>query len=302
MNSAWAKETPEKHSPGVNRSRGNQPAPMQHLEPVLAAWYEATVKLERTHRLLQAEVRRLSEELAAKNRQLQRKTRLEDLGRVASHVAHEVRNSLVPLTLYVSLLRRHTAGNAACEELLDKMQGALTGLDAMVQDLLHFAADRQPQCQSVQVAPVVRQLCEDLAPQLQAQGIDLVLDVPEPTTVWADPDMFRRAVLNLLFNALDVMRQGGTLSITAVETPQGLELEVADSGPGLSDEARRRAFEPFFSTKNNGTGLGLAIVSHILEQHQGSVLACNCPEGGAAFTLRFPPAPKSEPLQLAPAA
>ncbi len=300
---------PGNESPRLQRFQPEEPpfpgrgsAPAEHLEPVLAAWYEATVKLERTHRLLQAEVRRLSEELAAKNRQLQRKTRLEDLGRMASHVAHEVRNSLVPLTLYVSLLRRHTAQDAACQELLDKMQGALTGLDAMVQDLLHFAADRRPQCQPVEVAPVVRRLCEDLAPQFQAQGIDLVLDLPEGACVWADPDMFRRAVLNLLFNALDAMPDGGTVSVTAVETPHGLELEVADTGPGLSDEARRRAFEPFFSTKSNGTGLGLAIVAHILEQHHGSVLACNCPEGGAAFTLRFPPMPQPAELPLARAA
>ncbi len=289
-------------SPPAGGGSRSVPPSAQHLEPVLAAWYEATVKLERTHQLLQAEVRRLSEELAAKNRQLRQKTRLEDLGRVASHVAHEVRNSLVPLTLYVSLLRRHTAENAACQELLDKMQGALTGLDAMVQDLLHFAADRQPQCQQLQLAPLLHRLCQDLAPQLQAQGIDLVLDVPQGLSLWADPDMFRRAVLNLVFNALDAMPQGGTLSITATRGPQGVEVEVADSGPGLSDEARRRAFEPFFSSKPNGTGLGLAIVSHILEQHGGSVLACNCPDGGAAFTLRFPPPPKSQEVPRSRAA
>jgi signal transduction histidine kinase len=65
-------------------------------------------------------------------------------------------------------------------------------------------------------------------------------------------------------------------------------LEVADTGAGLGDEVKRRAFEPFFSTKSHGTGLGLAIVERIAEAHGGECLAQNCPDGGAAFTLRFP--------------
>ena len=69
---------------------------------------------------------------------------------------------------------------------------------------------------------------------------------------------------------------------------RGFELEIADSGPGLRDDVRRRMFEPFFTTKSSGTGLGLAIVGRIAEVHGGQITACNCPEGGAAFTLQIP--------------
>ena len=69
----------------------------------------------------------------------------------------------------------------------------------------------------------------------------------------------------------------------------GLDLEVADSGPGISAAVRSRVFEPFFTTKSGGTGLGLAIVYRIAEVHGGDVSVTNCPEGGAAFTLRLPP-------------
>jgi signal transduction histidine kinase len=100
--------------------------------------------------------------------------------------------------------------------------------------------------------------------------------------------MLRRAVLNLVLNALDAMPDGGTLQITAVAAPSCVELEVADSGPGLSADVLPRVFEPFFTTKQGGTGLGLAIVSRIAEAHGGSITATNCPEGGAAFTLRIP--------------
>ena len=84
------------------------------------------------------------------------------------------------------------------------------------------------------------------------------------------------------------MPDGGRLVFTSYNGPFGFELEVADSGHGLSEETRRRAFEPFYTTKSGGTGLGLAIVQRVAEVHGGDVTALNCPEGGAAFTLRLP--------------
>ena len=84
------------------------------------------------------------------------------------------------------------------------------------------------------------------------------------------------------------MPEGGDLVITSYDGVRGFELEVADSGPGLSDEDKRRVFEPFYTTKQNGTGLGLAVVYHVAEAHGGTVTAANCPEGGAAFTIKFP--------------
>jgi signal transduction histidine kinase len=100
--------------------------------------------------------------------------------------------------------------------------------------------------------------------------------------------MLRRAVLNLALNAMEAMPDGGELNLTACTGRYGIEIEITDSGPGLSEEARRRAFEPFFTTKSSGTGLGLAIVHRIVDVHGGDIVATNCPEGGAAFILRFP--------------
>src|SRR6187397_1283889 len=101
----------------------------------------------------------------------------------------------------------------------------------------------------------------------------------------ADADMLKRAVLNLVLNALDALPDGGELTLTACRTGQGLEIEVADSGPGVPPELLDRLFEPFFTTKSSGTGLGLAIVERIVAAHGGRAQVVNCPEGGAAFTL-----------------
>ena len=258
------------------------------LQAVLAAWHTATLRLEKTHQALREEVGHLTRELEVKNRELARKNRLADLGQMASHVAHEVRNNLVPVTLYLSLLRRRLSGDAAGLETLDKIAAGFHALDVMVNDLLSFTSDRDPQIQTFPLGKLLEDIRASLWPQLEAQRIGMVLEVAAEHCLRADREMIRRAVLNLVLNGLDAMPEGGTLTLASAAEPEGLALEVADSGPGLPDDVLPRIFEPFFTTKQGGTGLGLAIVSRIAEAHGGSVTARNAPGGGAAFTLRLP--------------
>lgn len=258
------------------------------LHAVLSAWHGATDRLRETHETLRREVRRLTDELEIKNRELARKNRLADLGQMASHVAHEVRNSLVPLTLYLSQLRRRLRGTNEAEVILDKIDNGFSALETIVTDLLQFTSHRDPIRQSVSLDALVHEICDSLAPQLSAQGIRIEFDIAPGFIVNADPDMLRRAVLNLVLNAVDAMPRGGELVVTGTADGDAIELEIADSGPGITRRDARRLFEPFFTTKQGGTGLGLAIVERIAALHGGHVSACNCPQGGAAFTIRIP--------------
>jgi signal transduction histidine kinase len=259
------------------------------LEAVLAAWHTATVRLEQTHEALRAEVRRLTDELEVKNRELARKKRLADLGQMASHIAHEVRNNLVPVTLYLSLLRRRVSDDAGSLDVLLKIEAGFAALNVTVNDLLHFTAERDPQLQAFRLGKLVEEVYGTLVPQLSAQSIRTRNKVDGRLSVTADRDMLRRAVLNLVLNAVDAMPEGGTLTVSASSGPKGIDLSVSDTGQGLSEEAQRRAFEPFFTTKRGGTGLGLAIVYRIAEVHGGRISAANARGGGAAFTLTIPP-------------
>jgi signal transduction histidine kinase len=258
------------------------------LETVLSAWQEATARLEQTHEALREEVRRLTDELEVKNRELARKNRLADLGQMASHVAHEVRNNLVPVTLYLSLLRRRISGDSGSLEVLEKIESGFAALDVTVNDLLHFTSDRDPRLQPVPLARLIEDVEATLAPQLSAQSIRSVIRIDGNLCVTADRDMLRRAVLNLVLNAVDAMPGGGTLTVSASSGPQGVELAVADTGEGMSEETARRAFEPFYTTKQGGTGLGLAIVYRIAEVHGAEITAAPGSEGGSVFTLTIP--------------
>jgi signal transduction histidine kinase len=266
-------------------SLGDEPS----LAAVLEAWNDATERLQRTHESLQAEVARLTDELAAKDAELARQTRLADLGRMAAHVAHEVRNSLVPVNLYLSLLRRRLSDDAGSLDVLAKVEAGFTALDATVNDLLNFTSHREPQWRSFILQDLIGEIFDSLAPQLEAQGIEVDVDVPPNTVVMADREMMRRAILNLVLNAVDAMPRGGDVVVTSYERHGGLELEIADSGPGLPENDLPRLFDPFFTTKPTGTGLGLSIVHRIVEAHGGRLTAMNCPEGGAAFTIELPP-------------
>ena len=258
------------------------------LAELLDAWNTATLRLEQTHAALQGEVARLSDELEIKNRELSRKNRLADLGQMASHVAHEVRNNLSPVTLYLSLLRRRVESDSAALEILSKVEAGFTALEATVNDLLSFTAHRQPHWRKFMVGDLIDEVCQSMTPQLEAQGVEIDLDVPPNTLLEADRELVRRALLNLVINALDVMPSGGQLVFTSFDGAGAFELEVADSGPGLTEEQAKKLFEPFYTTKDHGTGLGLSVVRNVAEAHGGKVTAQNCPEGGAAFTLTFP--------------
>lgn len=257
------------------------------LQTVLAAWHSATLRLERTHVTLQEEVRRLTDELETKNRELARKDRLADLGQMAAHVAHEVRNNLVPVSLYMSLLRRRLRDDEASLDVLGKIESGFQALDVTVNDLLHFTSDRDPHWDEFSVSELFQEISDSLRPQLTAQAIDISIDAERAAGATADREMIRRALLNLVLNAIDAMPDGGRLELAA-SLDNGLQLSVTDTGPGLGEETLQRLFEPFVTTKQSGTGLGLTIVERIAEVHGGAVTAENVPGQGARFTLHLP--------------
>jgi signal transduction histidine kinase len=140
----------------------------------------------------------------------------------------------------------------------------------------------------------VEEILSSLEPRLQDQAIQTTIDIPSDQTVTADRELFGRAVRNLVLNAVDAMPRGGSIVATSSDGPHGVELEIADTGPTLSEEEREQAFELVPSAQRGGSGWGLAVVRRIAELHGGIVSAANCPEGGAAFTLRMPHKPALE--------
>jgi signal transduction histidine kinase len=135
---------------------------------------------------------------------------------------------------------------------------------------------------------LVDEVAQSLTARCKEQSIDVVLDISAKLTVSGDRRLLLRAVEQLMLGAIAAMPEGGSLWATSAAGKGAVELEIADTGPTLSDEGRRHVFDSAGTTERGASGWELAMAHHIAQIHGGSITAANCPEGGAAFTLRLP--------------
>ncbi len=268
------------------------------LVAVLRTYNEVTERLKRSHESLAREVCRLREELYEKNKQLQRRERLAGLGEMAAGVAHEIRNPLGGIGLFVSLLESDLADRPRQLAILRKMSAAIRDLESLVSDILAFAGDAEPNRQRVSAGELLDAVMERAMPKAQALHTRIEIDSAIlPAMVYCDPAQVGRAIVNLVFNALDAAGNGGHIRIRREARRRDdrlIRVVVEDDGPGIAPDLLHRIFNPFFTTKDNGTGLGLAIVHRIAESNGGSVTAGNRQGGGAAFVLSLPSARVTE--------
>ncbi len=177
---------------------------------------------------------------------------------MARRLAHELKNPLFPIQLSIETLRR------AWDEP--------GGRD-------RFAA-------------LFRESSDTVLDELQSLR-RIIEEAPGLGAVSADRALLARALGNLVANALEAMPEGGTLRVRAAPAPDGVVIEVADTGPGLDEEQRTRLFTPYYTTKKGGTGLGLAIVQGIVSDHAGRIEARSAPGEGTTFSLYLPRDPAS---------
>lgn len=216
-----------------------------------------------------------------------RQERAANLGQMASHLAHEIRRELLPIRMQVKHLRQ-LQQHAVAAEVVDKLDADLALLEATVEDLVHFVSRPKPSREPVTLTELVGEVLAQADAQIRRQNVQAQVDIPADCTVHVDRQLFRRAVANLVQNALDAMPEGGALLITGYRGKSEWELEIADSGPGIAREERNSVFQPFYSTKGAGIGLGLSVVDQIVRAHGGTISVLNCADGGAAFTLHLP--------------
>jgi two-component system sensor histidine kinase HydH len=171
-------------------------------------------------------------------------------------------------------------------------------LDELVQDYLSLVRVSNIELQPEDLGLCVQAWSTEMQVQAASQGVTLQMKGLEDLgQVQFHASTLRRAVLNLVQNALDVVAEGGTVSITGQTTATQVQLQVRDTGSGIAAERLERIFEPLYTTKPGGTGLGLYIVREIVAAHGGQVTVASVEGQGTTFTITLPRALAKESIQ-----
>jgi nitrogen fixation/metabolism regulation signal transduction histidine kinase len=208
---------------------------------------------------------------------------------LASRVAQEIKNPMVAINTFAQLLPRKYESADFREAFGEVVQKEVSRINNVVETLFEFARHTRLVTETSDVNETVRNVLRSFEDELASRSITLET---QWTTEHTDADMdavfFSQALHNVVQNSIDAMPEGGKLKITTKASGNGVEVLVADTGPGISEQDAPLVFTPFFSTKEQGMGLGLTVASRIMRQHEGDLRLVPDPEGGASFALRIP--------------
>ena len=256
----------------------------------------ATSELARNYE----ELKRLNEALFESQRQLSQSEKLAALGEVSAAMAHQIGTPLNSISGYIQLMLQE--GNLQPEDRnrLKIIESQLDRLADSVKNLLIFTRQPKPLLKPLNVNEVLEELIRLSLPWRHARNVTLLSSLSsEVPSILGDPTHLQTLFLNLITNALDAMPQGGHLSISTqlqfTQAPSGengrwVEISIADTGIGITEESKKLIFDPFFTTKKigEGTGLGLAICEKIIKEHAGRLEVESEVGKGSTFSIFIP--------------
>lgn len=257
------------------------------LAEVMERFTESSSKLELRHTALMQEVEELREQLRRKDEEMKRSERLAMLGETAAALAHEVRNPLGAISLFVSMLKSDLTDRPQSMSLVDEIEKSISSLDQVVSNVLHFAKNNKLHLGPVNLHSIVQETRQHFS-GLYGSNARIYASLNGNPFIVADEQALRQCLYNMMTNALQVTAFAGEIAIVVTEDTEKetVSLVVRDNGPGIPQEILPRMFEPFASGRREGTGLGLSIVKRIVVAHGGEISARNTP--GAELTVVLP--------------
>ncbi len=221
-----------------------------------------------------------------------------EIARLVGGLAHEIKNPLSTIRLNMELLAEDLADSDSARDRralrkIETVQRECQRLQDLLDDFLSFAKVRRLRLEPTDLNEQVRQVLEFFRPKAHEAGIEIVdyLTGNLPT-VLVDRESLHGALLNLVINAEQAMPQGGQLVVRTHVTPDGVALDLIDTGCGMEPETAAQAFDAFYSTKSGGSGLGLPIARRIIEAHGGRITLLSEPGRGTQVTITLPLPPR----------
>ena len=224
---------------------------------------------------------------------LARAEHLSKIGQLASGIAHEIKNPLNFISLSIDYIKEKykpedEVRDRRFQTLIASMKDEIHRLKKLIEDFLNYGRPLVVHKQFFDVSHLMEQVLSLVNVKAQEQGVDIEPKGLKIKQIFADPELIKTCFLNVILNAFQALPDGGRLSIEMKQIDQTLYLWFVDNGPGISDEALTRVFEPYFTTKDVGLGLGLFITKRIIEEHNGSISLTRAHEGGTVVEIILP--------------
>ncbi len=221
--------------------------------------------------------------------ELQVSERLAAFGRVTAGVAHEVKNPLNSMRVWLEVLRSNLPAEPEPQQAVTMLDGEIERLDRVVKTFLDFSRPVELAWEDAPLEELLEEVLLSARPAIQRAGIALQTHIPRPfPAVRMDRHLIHQALLNLVLNACDAMPAGGRLTITLTQDGEMAEVRVADTGRGIAPENQPKIFQLFFTTRAGGTGMGLANSFRFVQLHNGSIEFQSGSGQGTTFRIRLP--------------
>ncbi len=217
--------------------------------------------------------------------------KMSSLGRLAAGIAHEINNPLTGILLYGSNMRKKVTPEKGLQEGLDIIIKETQRCKIIIQGLLDFARDTEPQRIPANINHVVESALGIVENEFHLRHVDIGLTLAKDMVdTLLDENQIEQVLINLLLNALHAVAECGKVFVkTSVDQAGGIiRVEVVDNGCGIAKADQKRIFEPFFSARSKGTGLGLAISYGIIQNHDGDIQVFSSPGKGTRLVIVFP--------------
>ena len=229
-------------------------------------------------------------DLADAQEKLVSSERLVAIGRMAAHVAHEIRNPLVTIGGFADIIRNRP--DASPDEIIRysrTISSEVRRLENILSRVMDFTKPTRPILRQMAIQPVISDTVEQLRSQAKQQNVEIQIALSEPgTDLFIDPEQIKQVLLNIFHNALDTMEDGGRLSVRTEADSSRFTIVVGNTGELIKPEDMPNLFEPFFSTKLGGTGLGLAVSQKIIQEHGGDISVTSSLARGTEFMISLP--------------
>lgn len=217
--------------------------------------------------------------------------KLAAIGRISSHIAHEIRNPLVTMGGYARRIRQIAEGNEKVQNAADVILKESVRLENILSNVMDLTKPQALIKNLNNINDIILDTIDLLKNVFQEKKLNIVTDFSSKLPLAnSDPNQIKQVIFNLLQNAIDATPEKGTVQIatTIDEHNENIKIMISDTGIGIENKNIESIFEPFFTTKVTGVGLGLAIVNKIIKDHGGFITVRNREDGGAEFTIILP--------------